>query len=156
MLQKGSRVSYNYYYKYAPQTDIPKTVNAVRPDLDKEGLDIDTVEERKNNTGKCFRRLQPVFDTDQFYRFVAGMYRRGELGAHLYARKNKFYRHTPLHGCQWLTGLSYLADTDLCIGFIGSVVGAGVGVLIQQLLPAGNKGFFTDRIDYGPFLAIRI
>jgi putative ABC transport system permease protein len=54
LIQKGSRIATAYYYKYNNPAAIGSIISDIEPRLEKEGLDYDTVEERKKNTGRAF------------------------------------------------------------------------------------------------------
>ena len=50
-------------------------------------------------------------------------------------------------GAQGFAGIFNLPDTDCCIGFIGSVIGAALGTIIQQFLPVVLKDFLPLDIS---------
>ena len=50
--QRGSRISYNYYYQFAPGTDMDKLEKDLGPRLEKKGLGYETVASRKRSTGR--------------------------------------------------------------------------------------------------------
>lgn len=47
LVQKGSRIAYNYYYKFNNEADVDAVVRELESKLDQESMDYDTVEERK-------------------------------------------------------------------------------------------------------------
>ena len=52
--QKGSRINYNFYYKFGNDVDVEKLVKKLEPRLEKAELDFETIESRKENTGRSF------------------------------------------------------------------------------------------------------
>ena len=139
LLQRGSRVEYQFYYQYDPSADIEKFVAAVGPRLRKAGLGFETVESRK-------RRMSRIFDNfDQFLiltSFVALLL--GCIGVasavHIYIRE-KVPSIAILRCLGVKTGQAFLiyGIQVAGIGLIGSVLGAALGLVIQRLLPVVLK-----------------
>lgn len=146
LVQKGSRVSYSYYYQYPAQTDIKKAIEGVRPLLDKEGLDIDTVEERKNNTGRAFEDFNRFLTLISFIALLLGCIGVAS-SVQIYMREK--ISSIAILRCMGANGVqSFLIWLiQICIiGLIGSVAGAALGVVIQQLLPAVVKDFLPIQL----------
>ena len=149
LLQKGSRISYNYYFQLDPATDIDELVKSIGEKLDKEGLDYETVETRKNNTGRSFEDFTEFLTLIGFIALLLGCI--GVASAiHIYIREK--LQSIAILRCLGVTGLQafliYLIQI-VGIGFIGSVIGAVLGTLIQQVLPAIIKDFVTVEISVG-------
>lgn len=147
LLQKGSRVSYNYYFKYNAQADIDKIVSGIRPKLEKEGADYDTVEERKRSTGRAFEDFNRFLTLISFIALLLGCI--GVAGSvHIYIREKinsiSILRCLGANGSQafliWLIQVC-------CIGLIGSVAGAALGIGVQQLLPKVFKDFLPITLS---------
>ena len=135
LIQKGSRFSYNYYFKYKSQVDIDNIVSGIRPKLEKEGADYDTVEERKRNSGRAFEDFNRFLTLISFIALLLGCI--GVAGSvHFYIREKinsiSILRCLGANGSQafliWLIQVC-------CIGLIGSITGAAFGIVVQQLLP---------------------
>lgn len=56
-MQKGSRISYKYFFKYNHPVDMDKLVKNIDPRLEKEGMNYDTIASQKEQTGKSFADL---------------------------------------------------------------------------------------------------
>jgi putative ABC transport system permease protein len=48
----GSRIQYKFFYKFARSEEITRTIKQLQPIFDKQNLDIETVESRKESTGR--------------------------------------------------------------------------------------------------------
>lgn len=70
--QKGSRISYRFYYKFSQRVDIQQLVKAIEPRLDKEGMDVNTVESQKQNTGKSFSDITNFLSLVGFIALLLG------------------------------------------------------------------------------------
>jgi len=55
--QKGSRISYNYYYKYDHAVNMASLVKDLEPKLEKADLNYDTIDTKKESTGRSFADL---------------------------------------------------------------------------------------------------
>src|SRR6185295_7227868 len=128
LIQKGSRFSYNYYFKYKSQVDIDNIVSGIRPKLEKEGADYDTVEGRKRNSGRAFEDFNRFLTLIRFIALLLGCI--GVAGSvHIYIREKinsiSILRCLGANGSQafliWLIQVC-------CIGLIGSIAGAGIGI----------------------------
>jgi len=149
LVQRGSRVGVNFYYKYKQPTEVTKVVTAIEARLEKAGLDYDTVEERKKNTGRSFEDVNEFLTLISFIALLLGCI--GVASAiHIYIREKissiAILRCLGVNAGQAF--LIYLIQI-IGIGIIGSVLGAVVGTLIQQVLPAVLKDFLPIEITAG-------
>src|SRR4030095_12786549 len=146
LLQKGSRISNNFYYKYDKPVDIEKVVQDIEPRLDRAGMDYDTVEERKRNTGRAFEDFTQFLTLISFIALLLGCI--GVASAiHIYMKEKissiAILRCLGVNSSQaFLIYLIQIAG----IGLIGSIIGAVTGTLIQQILPAVFKDFLPVEI----------
>ncbi len=135
LLQRGSRVNYAYYYRFAPGMDVDKYAASLASRLDKEGIRSDTVAERKNNTGRAFTDMSKFLNLVAFVALLLGCV--GVASAvHLYV-KEKIASVAVLR-CLGTTGSQafyiFLIQTAL-MGLAGAVAGAALGSAIQFALP---------------------
>ena len=146
LLQKGSRINYNFYFKYDNPVDIEKVVESIEPRLDRAGLDYDTVEERKRNTGRAFEDFTQFLTLISFIALLLGCI--GVASAiHIYMKEKinsiAILRCLGVNSSQaFLIYLIQIAG----IGLIGSIIGAVAGTLIQQILPVVFKDFLPVEI----------
>ncbi|HCN84034.1 MAG TPA: ABC transporter permease [Sphingobacteriaceae bacterium] len=145
--QKGSRINYNFYYKYKPGTDVEGLVKKIDPRLEKESLNYDTVESRKESTGRSFADLTGFLALVGFIALLLGCI--GVASAiHIYIREKisaiALLRCLGVQSSQAF--LIYLIQI-VGVGLIGSIVGAALGTLIQQLLPAVLQDFLPIQIS---------
>lgn len=145
--QKGSRIEYNYYYQFKPGTDVEKLVDQIKPRLEQDELRHETVETRKENTGRFFGDLTNFLSLVGFVALLLGCI--GVASAiHIYIREK-----TPAIAVMRCLGVTssrvfriYLIQV-VCIGLIGAVVGAALGSGIQGLLPWVLKDFLPFHIS---------
>ncbi len=133
LLQRGSRIAYKYYYQLAPDkatgtVDADKFIKPLTARLDKEGINYDTVTERKNQTGRSFADLTKYLSLVAFVALLLGCV--GVASAvQLYVKEKvasvAILRTLGASGRQAF--LIYLYQTTL-MGLIGATVGAVSGV----------------------------
>lgn len=147
LLKKGSRISFSYYFKYNHKTDIEKLVAAIGPRLEKEGLEYETVESRKKNTGRAFGDFTEFLTLISFIALLLGCIGVAS-SIHIYMREKissiAILRCLGANGAQAF--LIYLIQVA-GIGLIGSIMGALLGVIIQQAFPAVLKDFLPIEIN---------
>lgn len=151
LIQKGSRVEYRKFYKI---NDLPKDFDLdakVRKDrelLREAGISADTVEERKEDTGRTFGNLTSFLNLVAFVALLLGCV--GVASAvHIYVKEK--IRTVAILRCLGAKGsdafLIYLIQIAV-IGLIGSTLGAFSGTLLQAILPKVFADFLPVEVSY--------
>jgi len=145
--QKGSRINYNFYYKFDHKVDVDKLTKSLDPRLDKAGLNYDTVESRKENTGRSFGDLTRFLSLVGFIALLLGCV--GVASAiHIYVREK--IASIAIMRCLGVKAreafLIYLIQIA-GIGLIGSVIGSVLGSFVQHILPLVFKDFLPISIS---------
>ncbi|MEZ0541983.1 ABC transporter permease [Fibrella arboris] len=146
LVQKGSRVNYKYYYKFATNTDVPALVKRLEPTLDKAGLNSDTVENRKRQTGRAFADLTRFLNLVSFVALLLGCV--GVASAVQLYVKEKITSVAILRtlgASGWQAFLIFLVQTAV-MGLGGAMLGAALGSLLQWLMP----------LVFGSFLPVEV
>ena len=146
LMQKGSRVAYRYYIKYAPKTDVQTLVKKLEPRFEAADLDYRTVQSQKEDTGRSFRDLTRFLALVGFVALLLGCI--GVASAiHIYIKEKlnsiAILRCLGVKATQAL--LIYLIQI-VGIGIIGSVLGALLGTTIQQFLPIVIQDFLPFEL----------
>jgi putative ABC transport system permease protein len=146
LLQKGSRINYRFYYKYDRPINMQQLVKQIEPRLLKEGLNYDTVETQKEESGRSFGDLSKFLSLVGFIALLLGCI--GVASAiHIYIKEKittiAILRCVGAKSAQAF--LIYLVQIA-SIGFIGSVIGAALGTVVQQFLPLVLKDFVAVEI----------
>ena len=146
LMQKGSRISYHYYYKYSRETDVQKMMDDMRQRLETDDLNYETVARQKEDTGRSFTDLTRFLSLVGFIALLLGC--TGVASAvHVYVKEKvnsiAILRCLGVRAPQAV--FIYLVQI-VGIGFIGSVFGAILGVVIQQFLPFILKDFLPVQI----------
>lgn len=146
LVKTGSRINYKYYYKFNSENQLAATIKKLQPKLEKEGLDLDTVAERKEQTGRSFRDLNRFLALTGFIALLLGCVGVGSA-IHVYIQE-KLSAIATLR-CMglkaWDAFLIYLIQVSF-IGLIAALIGSVLGTLIQFLLPIVLKDFLPVEI----------
>ena len=149
LIQKGSRISFNYYYRFDPAADMEKIISVLGPRLEKEGLDYETVASRKKSTGRVFEDFNRFLTLISFIALLLGCIGVAS-SIHIYIRE-KIHSIAILR-CLGTSGIQafliYLIQVS-ALGLIGSFLGALLGTFIQQVLPAVLKNFLPVELTSG-------
>jgi putative ABC transport system permease protein len=145
--QKGSRINYNFYYKYDHAVNMSKLVKSLDPRLEKAGMNYDTIDTRKENTGRSFADLTRFLSLVGFIALLLGCV--GVASAiHIYVREK--IASIAIMRCLGVKAyeafLIYLIQIAV-IGLIGSVIGSALGSFIQHILPVVFKDFLPISIS---------
>lgn len=135
LVQRGSRIDYQYFYKFPATTDVDAFIKPLEKTLEKIKLDWDTVQSRKQSIGAAFGNFGTFLNLVGFIALLLGCI--GVAGAvHIYI-KDKLPTVAILR-CLGASGRKafyvYLVQVA-GIGLLGAVAGAVAGSLIQKLLP---------------------
>ncbi len=135
LVQRGSRVDYQYFYKMPAGTDVDALVKPYEKRLETENLDWDTVASRKRSIGTAFGNFGTFLNLVGFIALLLGCI--GVAGAvHIYI-KDKLPTVAILR-CLGASGRKafyvYLVQVA-GIGLLGALAGALLGSLIQKVLP---------------------
>ncbi len=135
LVQRGSRVDYQYFYQMPAGSDPDALVKSMDKELEKANLNSDTVESRKRSIGSAFGNFGTFLNLVGFIALLLGCI--GVAGAvHIYI-KDKLPTVAILR-CLGASGRKafyvYLVQVA-GIGLLGAVAGAVAGSLIQKMLP---------------------
>lgn len=144
--QKGSRINYTFYFRFDRGVDMEKLMNKIRPQLEKENLNYDTIESQKEQTSRSLADLTEFLALVSFIALLLGCI--GVASAiHIYVREKinaiAIMRCLGAQGSQAF--LIYLIQI-VTIGLVGSVIGCALGTGIQQFLPLVLKDFLPVDI----------
>lgn len=147
LLEKGSRINYNFYYKYDHKVDISKLTKKLEPRLDKAGLNYDTIDTKKENTGRAFGDLTRFLSLVGFIALLLGCV--GVASAiHIYVREK--IASIAIMRCLGVKAyeafLIYLIQIT-GIGLLGSIIGSVLGSVVQHLMPFVFKDFLPISIS---------
>ena len=135
LLQRGSRIVYRHYYQLAEGSDVEALAKELEPTLNAEGLDSDTVEERKESTGRSYANLTRFLTLVAFIALLLGCV--GVASAvHIYV-KEKLPTIAVLRclGTKGNQAFLIFLFQIMAMGLLGSLIGAFLGSVIQRLLP---------------------
>ncbi|MBC7758578.1 MAG: ABC transporter permease [Phormidesmis sp. FL-bin-119] len=144
--QKGSRINYNFYYKFGENVEVDVLAEKLKPRLDKAEMDAETIESRKEETGRSFEDMTEFLALVGFVALLLGCI--GVASAiHIYIREkiNTIAVLRCLGASSKQAFIIYLIQI-VGIGLIGSVIGALLGTLIQQFLPLVLQDFLPVAI----------
>jgi putative ABC transport system permease protein len=153
LMQKGSRIGYNYYFKYDHPVDVDKITKKLDPRFEKAGLGYETIETKKENTGRAFGDLTHFLSLVGFIALLLGCVGVAS-SIHIYVREK--IASIAIMRCLGVKAyeafLIYLVQI-IGIGLIGSIVGAILGTFIQHILPLIFRDFLpisvTTDISWG-------
>lgn len=145
--QKGSRINYSYLYKYDRPVNVTKLVKGLEDKLEKAGLNYDTIDTRKESTGRSFEDLTRFLSLVGFIALLLGCV--GVASAiHIYVREK--IASIAIMRCLGVRAgqafLIYLVQI-ISLGFLGSLIGAALGSGIQQLLPLVFSEFLPISVS---------
>lgn len=141
LLQKGSRIERQSFFKIPDGFDVTAFVDSWKPALDSLDINCETVEGRKEASSEAFSSMSDFLNLVAFIALLLGCI--GVASAvHLYIQEK--IPAVAILRCLGVSGRQafaiYLVQI-LGLGLIGAVIGAALGSLIQVTLPFVVKDF---------------
>ena len=142
----GSRIKYKYYIKFEDPSKVEGVIRQLQPDLDKYGLDSETVASRKEDTGRSFRDVNRFMALSGFVALLLGCIGVGSA-VHVYIRE-KLGSIATLRcmGVKSSEAFQIFLIQIGVIGLIGAVLGSLLGTAVQFVLPAVLRDFLPVEI----------
>lgn len=149
LVQLGSRVEYNRYLQFEPGTDVEALIKPYEEQWEIDRLDADTVEDRKRSTGRSFANLSNFLSLVAFIALLLGCV--GVASAVNVFVKEKLASVAVLR-CLGVASLDvlliYLVEI-MVMGLVGALIGAGLGTVLQYVLPAVFSDFLPVEVNVG-------
>ena len=141
LVQFGSRVEYRLFVKTASEDKTEELVKKLRPTTRKLGYSIETVEGRKRGLGRGLQSVYQFFSLLAFIALILGCIGVAS-SVHIYAREKR--EEVAILRCigssGWQAFNIYFIQVFV-LGLAGSVIGAGLGAVIQKAIPLIFKSF---------------
>ncbi|MGM0932385.1 MAG: ABC transporter permease [Bacteroidota bacterium] len=135
LVQTGSRIDYEFYFKADPKTDLEKMDKDLGPVLDLEDADLDTHTSTSDRLGRRYENFGKFLNLVAFIALLLGCV--GIASAINIYIKEKL-RAVAVLKCLGATRrqsfLIFLIQVAF-MGLLGGIAGTGVGLLLQQLFP---------------------
>ncbi|MEP1095415.1 MAG: FtsX-like permease family protein [Cyclobacteriaceae bacterium] len=148
LVMKGSRINRTAYFQFDPSKDTTGVWTDIKEQAEGIGFDVDTIEDKKDETGRAFKDLSAFLELIAFTALLLGC-----LGV---ASSIYVYVKSKVQAVSVLRCLGMKASQAINIyllqvaffGLIGSVIGCIIGVAIHLYLPEVTKSFIP--IDITP------
>ena len=157
LIQKGSRVEYQYYFKFAADTDVDEIADNIAPQFKAASLRVETVSERKKGIGQAFKSLTTFLNLVGFIALLLGCI--GVASAvHIYVKdKLKTVAVLRCLGASGKQAFQIYLIQIMVMGVIGSIIGAALGTFLQVVLPTVLGDFLpvqnvTNDISFSSIL----
>lgn len=147
LLQPGSVARYRNYVKFPPGVDAEERIAKLAPQIQRFGLEYDTVAKRKRDLGAALENLYRFLNLVGFVSLLLGAVGvASAIQAHL-EQKNKT---GAILRCLGASGRGivfiYLLQAA-AMGLAGATAGAALGVAMQQVFPAVLQSFLPLSIS---------
>ncbi len=147
LLQKGSRINYLFYFQFSDNVKSHQLAESLDDRFENEGLDAESVQMRKERTGRSFGDLAKFLSLVGFIALLLGCI--GVSSAvQIYIREK--ISSIAILRCLGVSGtqafLIFMIQI-VGIGLLGSIIGAFLGVLIQQVIPIILQEFLPVQVN---------
>lgn len=148
LIQFGSRISYKRFYKTETDAAAEEMGEKWKPTLRRYGHWLDTVEERKEELGNGFQSVYRFFTLLAFMALILGCIGVAS-SVHIYAREKR--DEVAVLRCIGSSGwqaFNIFFIQVFVLGVFGSIIGAALGMGIQQLVPVLFSGSIPIELQF--------
>ncbi|MFN2508548.1 MAG: ABC transporter permease [Chthoniobacterales bacterium] len=147
LLKAGSIARYRNYVKFPPDTEVDKRIATLRPQIERLGLEYETVAKRKKDLGAALENLYRFLNLVGFISLLLGAVGvASAIQAHLQQKHTTGAILRCLGASARTTVLVYLLQAT-AMGVIGAAGGAALGMGMQRIFPAILKTFLPIPIS---------
>lgn len=141
LVQKGSRINYLFYFQFPDNVKSHQLAEDLDDRFKNEGLDAESVQMMKERTGRSFGDLAKFLSLVGFVALLLGCI--GVSSAVQIYIREKINSIAILRclGCSGTQAFLIFMIQIIGIGLLGSIIGAALGVLVQQLIPVVLQEF---------------
>ena len=148
LLREGSLARYRIYFKFAPNLDVTKLAERIKPQLDKFRLAHATVEQRKRDLGRSMDNLYHFLNLVGFIALLlGGVGVASAIHVHVKEKLGTVAVLRCLGGSVAQTFSIYLAQ-GMALGLFGAALGAALGIAIQAFLPKVLSDFIPFAFQF--------
>lgn len=156
LLTDDSFARFKIYFKLAAGVDVEGLLRGLRPELERHKLNSDTVEERKRNLGRSLDNLHNFLNLGGFIALLLGAIGiASAIHVHV-SQKTGSIAVLRCMGCSIGQTFAIYLLQAMGLGALGAVAGAGLGLLVQELLPRVLADFIpfqlTVQVAWWPVL----
>ncbi|GAB4395590.1 MAG: ABC transporter permease [Microscillaceae bacterium] len=148
LIKKGSRVIYYYFYQFPPQFDVEALEKKIASRLRKADFSATTVAESKESLGNAFEILTRFLNLVAFIALLLGCVGVGSSVQVYLKEKVRTVAVLRCLGAEGRQAFMIFLWQILLIGLLGSVVGAGLGGVVQYFLPLVLADFLPIKVSY--------
>lgn len=148
LVQFGSRVAYSVYVKNESENETNALVEKLNPLIGKYGYSYETVAARREGLGEGFQSVYRFFSLLAFVALLLGCVGVAS-SVHIYAREKR--EEVAVLRCMGSTGwqaFTIYFIQILFLGCVGSVVGAAIGMALQQLIPVVFGDYLPVQVTF--------
>lgn len=156
LVQTGSRLEYNYYFKAVAGVDLDGLYEKIDPILDAEGADLDLHTDTSQRLGRRFNNVGRFLKLVAFIALLLGC-----LGiassVHIYMKqKRAFIAILKCIGATRMQAFLIFLIQIGSIGLLGGILGSSLGLLLQEVFPYFVRDFIPVELawttHWGPVL----
>ncbi|MCA1659533.1 MAG: ABC transporter permease, partial [Verrucomicrobiaceae bacterium] len=147
LLKPGSVAYYRDYVQFPADIDVEERVALLVPQINRFGLEYDTVEKRKRDLGRALENLYRFLNLVGFISLLLGAVGvASAIQAHLQQKTKTGAILRCLGASARSTVLVYLLQAA-AMGLIGAIAGALLGLAMQRIFPEVLKSFIPLPIS---------
>lgn len=148
LIQTGSRVEYQYYFKGESDEQLIELEEHLDPVLDAEGADLDTHHSTGRRLGRSMQNFNKFLYLVAFISLLLGCVGIASSTNIYLKEKQKSIAVLKCIGLTRFEAFKIYLFQIIMVGFIGGVLGSIAGALIQQIFPLLLSDFLPVNLNF--------
>lgn len=151
LIQKGSRINYINYFQFPAEPDTIQKWSPLVDQTESKGYDVETIEERKRETGQAFSNLSNFLELVAFTALLLGCL---GVASSIYVYAKGKVQSVAVLRCLGMKAKQAVAVYLIQVavfGLIGALIGSVLGMGIHLYLPAIVKDFLPIDLTPVPY-----
>lgn len=136
LVQYGSRINYSKYYQTQSSENVEEWIDTYSTAWEERGINYETIEARKQSTGRAFGNLSNFLSLVAFIALLLGSVGVGSSVNVFVKEKLKQVAVLRCIGVSSLSAFAIFLVQIVLMAIIGSILGATLGSVLQLALPA--------------------
>lgn len=147
LVRPGSRIRNSYYFNIPNSEKLTKVYKSVKPKASAKGMRMENLDDGKERLGRVYSNLFRFLNLAAFIALVLGGVGIGSAIDLFLSEKKKMVAVLKCVGFTYRQVFTVFVMQIVALGLVGSVVGVGLGLFIQQFMPIIFEDILIQEIQ---------
>lgn len=147
LVRPGSRIRKSYYFNISDPKRLEAVYKSMKPKVSSQGMRIENLDDGKERLGRAYSNLFRFLNLAAFIALVLGGVGIGSAIDLFLSEKKKMVAVLKCIGFTYRQVFIVFVLQIVVLGLVGSIVGVGLGLFIQQFMPIVFEEILIEEIQ---------